>query len=191
MNYGETLTYWYLRLNGFIPMRNFVLHRANIEGQAAADTDLLAVRFPHVYEEIGGQPLDWDNRRFGAWGLDLRNNVALIVEVKTGRINPDRRWWRRERLQAAVLRLGILDRRDVPAITGGLEQLPAVQVGSWVIAKLLVTDQPREHDSWLNLALDDADEFIVDRIVSYKGDKRADRLRFPDDLMQYLAWKST
>jgi hypothetical protein len=57
MNYGETLTYWYLRLNGFIPMRNFVLHRANIEGQAAADTDLLAVRFPHVYEEIGGNPL--------------------------------------------------------------------------------------------------------------------------------------
>jgi hypothetical protein len=110
--------------------------------------------------------------------------------VKTGRINPDRRWWRRERLQAAVLRLGILDRRDVPAITGGLEQLPAVQVGSWVIAKLLVTDQPLEDDSWLNLALDDADAFIIDRVVTYKGDKRADRLRFPDDLMQYLAWKS-
>ncbi len=26
MNYGETLAYWYLRLNGFFPLRNFVLH---------------------------------------------------------------------------------------------------------------------------------------------------------------------
>jgi hypothetical protein len=28
MNYGETLTYWYLRLNGFFLLRNFVLHPA-------------------------------------------------------------------------------------------------------------------------------------------------------------------
>jgi len=190
MNYGETLAYWYLRLNGFIPMRNFVLHRANIEGQAAADTDLLAVRFPNVYEEIGGQPPDWDNHRFEDWGLDLCNNIALVVEVKTGRINPDRRWWRRERLQAAVLRLGMIDRGQVPEIVADLEQAPAVQVGSWTIAKLLVTDQLLEDDSWFNLTLADADGFIIERIVSYKGDKRADRLRFPDDLMQYLAWKS-
>jgi hypothetical protein len=75
-------------------------------------------------------------------------------------------------------------------VTAGLEQLPAVQVGSWTIAKLLVTDQLLEHDAWLSITLADADAFIIDRIVSYKGDKRADRLRFPDDLMQYLAWKS-
>jgi hypothetical protein len=26
MNYGETLAYWYLRLNGFFLLQNFVLH---------------------------------------------------------------------------------------------------------------------------------------------------------------------
>jgi hypothetical protein len=47
---------------------------------------------------------------------------------------------------------------------------------------------PNEH--WLNLTLADADDFVVNRVVTYKADKLADRLRFPDDLMQYLAWKS-
>ena len=27
MNFGESLAYWYFRLNGFIPLTNFVLHR--------------------------------------------------------------------------------------------------------------------------------------------------------------------
>ena len=91
---------------------------------------------------------------------------------------------------SSVLRLGVADRKQVGDIAAGLEKLPAVHVGTWTIAKLLVTDQVLEHDAWLSLTLADADAFITDRIVSYKGDKRADRLRFPDDLMQYLAWKS-
>jgi hypothetical protein len=71
MNYGETLAYWYLRLNGFFPLRNFVLHPLNgseANDRYTADSDLLAIRFPYVYEEIGGQPEDWDSR-FSSWGL--------------------------------------------------------------------------------------------------------------------------
>src|SRR5258706_8881760 len=86
MNYGETLAYWYLRLNGFIPMRNFVLHPLRgAENKQAADSDLLAVRFPHVYEEIGGQPNDWDDR-LKDWGFLLEKElIGLIVEVKTSK----------------------------------------------------------------------------------------------------------
>lgn len=85
MNYAETLAYWYLRLNGFFPLKNFVLHSSRREERLGregaeqnegyipgADCDLIAVRFPHVYEEIGGQPRqeeaiednegDWDKR---------------------------------------------------------------------------------------------------------------------------------
>ena len=28
-NYGEELVYWYFRMNGFIPMADFVLHGDN------------------------------------------------------------------------------------------------------------------------------------------------------------------
>jgi hypothetical protein len=52
MNYSETLSYWYLRLNGFFLLRNFVLHPPYINGrdyEQVADSDLLAIRFPYVY----------------------------------------------------------------------------------------------------------------------------------------------
>lgn len=190
MNFGETLTYWYLRLNGFIPLRNFVLHRANIEGRTAADSDLLAVRFPHVYEEIGGRPNDWDNARFAAWRLNIAQNLAFIVEVKTGRIGPEIKGWRPERLRAALPRLGMFEGELVPEIAEELEHASAIDVGSWSIVKLLVTKRPFREGYWLNLTLADADAFIANRVAVYKADKLADRLRFPDDLMQYLAWKS-
>ena len=189
MNFGETLAYWYLRLNGFIPMRNFVLHRANIEARQSADTDLLAMRFPHVYEEIGGKPVDWDHDTFAEWGLDMARPIVLIVEVKTGGIDAEARWWRPARIRAAIRRLGLFDEEVANEIAAGLEQTSAIQVGPWIIAKLLVTNEPVA-GSWLNLTLDAADTFIANRIRKYKDEKDADRLRFPDDLMQYLAWKS-
>ncbi len=51
-NYGEELAYWYLRLNGFFVLDNFVYHRTkhNRDG----DADLLAIRLPNVKEPIGG-----------------------------------------------------------------------------------------------------------------------------------------
>lgn len=189
MNFGETLAYWYLRLNGFIPLRNFVLHRANIEALQSADTDLLAIRFPHVYEEIGGKPVDWDHVRFAAWGLDLERPIALIVEVKTGAIDPQMRWWRVPRLRAAILRMGIVEKAAANDIAMQLEQANGVEVGDWIIAKLLVSNET-VNGAWLNLTLEEADTFIANRIKRYKDEKDADRLRFPDDLMQYLAWKS-
>ena len=45
MNYGETLAYWYLRLNGFFLLRNFVLHplhESEANDRYTADSDLLA-----------------------------------------------------------------------------------------------------------------------------------------------------
>ena len=106
-NFGETLAYWYLRLNGFFPISNFVLHRSKTN-KYSADTDLLAVRFPYVYEEIGGQNEDWDNT-FSEWGLNLNKDIiGLIVEVKTGRIVTRRinQAFNCERLKYSLQRLG-------------------------------------------------------------------------------------
>lgn len=43
-----------------------------------ADSDLLAIRFPHVYEEIGGQPEDGDSTRFTTWGFSLLVTTRMI-----------------------------------------------------------------------------------------------------------------
>lgn len=189
MNFGETLTYWYLRLNGFFPLSNFVLHRMNIEGRPSADTDLLAVRFPHVFEEIGGQQDDWDHRQFAEWGLRLDESLALIVEVKTGTPFGDIRAWRPERLRAAVQRLGMFGPNLIEDLVEELSvRSTATRVG-WPVAKLLVSNTPRPGDSWLNLTLERAEDFIRQRIHNYEAEKRADRLFFPEPLMQYFAWR--
>lgn len=87
MNFGETLAYWYLRLNGFFPLSNFVLHRDEETIEHSADADLLAVRFPFVYEAVGGQPDDWDNDRFMRWGLLWTERLwGLLLKLKQGRI---------------------------------------------------------------------------------------------------------
>ena len=38
-NYGEELAYWYLRLNGFFLIENFVIH--NQEHENGSDVDML------------------------------------------------------------------------------------------------------------------------------------------------------
>lgn len=81
MNFAEELAYWYLRLNGFFLLQNFILHHLG-EGpqRGTADSDLLAIRFPYVYEQIGGREQDWDRERFTAWGLEMdKFNLAFIV----------------------------------------------------------------------------------------------------------------
>jgi hypothetical protein len=81
-NYGESLAYWYFRLNGFIPMTDFVLHG---DGEMkASDWDLLAVRFPHVWETVGGQEDDWDADLLRTLGHDGRQILGVFVQVKTG-----------------------------------------------------------------------------------------------------------
>ncbi len=83
-NFSETLTYWYLRLNGFFPIVNWVIHDSGMAQRSPADCDLLAVRFPNVSEVVGGQLDDWDIEKFDEWGIDIRTQkVGFIVEVKT------------------------------------------------------------------------------------------------------------
>jgi len=74
-NFAEELTYWYFRLNGFFLLTNYVLHDVG-QGQqrGTADADLLVIRFPYVYEEIGGQSKDWDKEKFSTWGFDIEKD---------------------------------------------------------------------------------------------------------------------
>lgn len=195
MNYGETLVYWYLRLNGFFPLRDFVFHRSvAFGGVQSSDCDLLALRLPHVYEEVGGRPDDWDDR-FREWGIDLNSHtVGLIVQVKTGaNDNTPGDAFSEDRLIMAIQRLGLVSHKSAREVARELASKATYEIHTTrppcVIAKLFVGQEPKESEEWLNLSLHDVDEFIRRRIEKYKERKLADRLRFPDELMQYLAWK--
>lgn len=57
------------------------------------------------------------------------------------------------------------------------------------MGKLLVSPARVESPRWANLTLTQAEEFIVQRMQAHARNKQGDRLRFPDPLMQFLAWK--
>src|SRR5260370_1616652 len=179
MNYGETLTYWYLRLNGFFLLRNFVLHppyESEGTNNQAADSDLLAVRFPHVYEDIGGQPDDWDSR-FRTWGFYLEEDViGLIIEVKTSpnanRSEIRENSFNRSRIKQAVQRMGMFKLEDTEDIVDELwSTAVTTKRGPYRLGKLLFSQRP-VRGVWLNIKLQEAEQFSTDRLQKYSELKR-------------------
>ncbi|MDI3519895.1 MAG: hypothetical protein PWQ34_2042 [Caldanaerobacter sp.] len=193
-NFAEDLTYWYFRLNGFFLLQNYVLHNIGEgEERGTADSDLLAIRFPYVYEEIGGQSKDWDREKFLEWGFDIeKDNLALIVEVKSGenvKRSEIEKSFSSKRLKTALYRFGIFPRDDVQRIHKNLLRRRYVKESSWFIAKVAVTGNKIE-GNWLNITIQEIDRFIYKRIEAYSHDKYADRVYFPSILIQYIAWKN-
>ena len=72
----EELGHWYLRLNGFLTIPNFVVHRDAAPGQET-EADILGVRFPNREEVVDNKPLA-DESSFAA----ETNPLIVIAEVK-------------------------------------------------------------------------------------------------------------
>lgn len=194
MNFAEQLTYWYLRLNGFVPLTNFVLHH-DADRNAnpwTSDADLIAIRFPHVSEVIGGQADDWDEQ-FERWNLRLTTEtIGLIVEVKSGRLRPKHlrdfkapSW----RVPYAIRRLGMFTEQEAQGVASALSDQSVARQGGFTVAKLLVGTTDPKLPQWLYLDLENAVEFICRRMKKYANRKGSDRMFFDGDLIQFLAWR--
>jgi len=180
MNYGETLAYWYLRLNGFFPLTNFVLHKSD-GVKYTSDCDILAVRPPLVYEEVGGQPDDWDQ-----WLLKYiktGRTLGVICEVKTGDYEADK-LFRPEYVRYAAKRLGMTDKdEDITRIAdgGAIEDIG----DTYRIIKLFVSNHGAE-EKFENRSLEEIIQFLFDRIGKYPAEKYKDRMFFGSILFQGL-----
>ncbi len=179
MNYGEEHAYWYLRLNGFFPLQNFVVHRHG-GNELRSDVDVLAVRPPLVYEEIGDQQDDWD--QFLAEYVPLDCVLGVVCEVKTGAFTADELFARRN-LIAATQRLGLLAPAACEAAADNLMMAPSIQFEQGTIFKLLVSEQPSD-GPYLNRTIDDIRAFLRSRIERYPHEKFASRHFFPSNLLQ-------
>lgn len=150
MNFGEELGYWYLRLNGFFVLNNFVMHNnvlsqnPEVTSKSTADVDLLALRLPMVSEVIGSikpQNCHWDDLfseffedETGFWNT----SVALIVEVKTGRID-DQRHFANDRIEKSLSRLGLCkDSAELRSTATKLKNAKSIKLRDWTVAKLLI-----------------------------------------------------
>jgi hypothetical protein len=105
-NLHEQLAQWYLRLNGFFTIDNFVIHDPGTCHLQRTDIDAMAVRFPGRFELAGGAGLkddDWCSQ----W---IKKTLFVLVEVTSGRckLNGPIRDPNKRNLQLAMGAAGIL-----------------------------------------------------------------------------------
>ena len=182
MNYGEEIAYWYLRLNGFFPITNFVIHRSS-EIEHSSDCDLLAIRLPFVYEEIGGNHDDWDNDLVQQLGFD--HVVGIICEVKTGAYKL-KDIFRPEYVKYSVGRLGFTPKETIAELSEKLRGNPILETEEgYRICKLLIANDKKDSSAFLFKRLNSAEDFISDRVRKYPNEKYADRMYFGSELFQH------
>jgi hypothetical protein len=179
-NYGEAWAYWYLRLNGFFPLGNFVAHKDSVV-RHRADVDLLGVRPPHVFEEVGGQQDDWDPALTQVF--DLSQTLAWICEVKTGRFDEEK-LFRPDIVGRAVRRLGLVRLEEAETVVDALRDTAAATLGAVTFAKVLFSAEPRADGPYLNIPAAHIDKFVESRIRRYPYEKYKSRMFFPSDLFQ-------
>lgn len=191
-NYGEELVYWYFRLNGFIPMADFVLHTEQETG--SSDCDLIAVRFPHVYENVGGQPDDWDDELLGMLGHNGHRTLGVFVQVKTGENGGNDfagiEEYFRTHCEPVLNRIGFWPKNKVGALAEHLWANSGGGDDNYAFSKVAVMGRvPRRQNApcWIELDLNRVITFIVTRMHKYGPDKDRDRMFFPDSIIQFLA----
>ena len=82
---SEQLAYWYLRLNGFLSITNFIVH-PDFGGEQRTDVDIVGVRFPHRAELLVN-PMQ-DDRAF----CEFNRPYIIIAEVKRRECNLNGPW---------------------------------------------------------------------------------------------------
>lgn len=189
LNFGEELVYWYLRLNGFFLIDNFVMHMN--ETRRTSDTDLLAIRHPYVYEDIGGQPEDWDTQLFNNFPNGCV--IGLICEVKTGLNFDAKNLFSHDNIYKAVGRFGFVQNFNdytKQIVNNVITEIPGsnIQIGKILFSRKKVNPRPSD---CLHYTLYDVRTFIKNRLNKYSDRKFSDRMFFPSSLLQYLTWEES
>lgn len=181
MNYGEEYAYWFLRLNGFFPISNFVIHRSS-KIRHSSDCDVLGVRPPYVFEEIGGREDDWDAEL--ARTLNFKKTIGVICEVKTGAYTKDD-LFKIDNMIYIVPRLGFADPSQATQIANDMENKALLDIGGgYQICKLLIAEQGETTARYIFKPLSSIIDFIHQRIEKYPKEKFGDRMFFSSIQLQ-------
>jgi len=112
---SEDLAYWFLRLNGFLTIQNFVVHPDEGRDQRT-DVDILGVRFPHRKELLNNPMEDYP--------LLTNNKKSLVVfcEVKTGTCSLNGPWTTpgKKNMQRVLKALGTHPQKSISKIAAML-----------------------------------------------------------------------
>ena len=150
----------------------------------SSDCDILAVRFPYVYEPIGGQPDDWDTtlQQSLVFGLTL----GVICEVKTGTYDLED-LFRPQYVEYSLGRLGFVPYSKVSKVAARLRRVAVLtEAGQWQIGKLLIANECNTTKGFIYRDLRSVRGFLQRRIEKYPEEKYRDRMFFDSVLFQGL-----
>jgi hypothetical protein len=106
---SEAIGYWYLRLNGFLTIPNFVVH-PDAGSQQGTDVDVLGVRFPYRNENRIRPMIDAERFR-----CHRDKAYVALAEIKTGVCRLNGPWTapERENMQRVLSALGMLSQHEI------------------------------------------------------------------------------
>ena len=183
LNYDEELAYWYLRLNGFFPLTDFVLHRGK-QIKHSSDSDVLAIRPPFSGEELLRWPDDYHD--FVRNHAGQVRYLGIICQVKTGKDVDPNELFPKLHVLYSLNKLGLCVKREAANEALKNKSYADPQQGVRIL-KLLIAHDKYEHSNFASLTLKEIREFIRVRLKTYKTTKYSDRLFFPSALIQNMA----
>ena len=100
---AEDIAYWYLRLNGFLILRNFLVD-GDRQGRIRTDIDVLGVRFRYRREHLA-QPMKDD-----AWIEQANRTIVVFCDAKKGANDFNDAWTARDQkvMESFLALIGVI-----------------------------------------------------------------------------------
>jgi hypothetical protein len=141
VNKFEQLALWYLRLNGYLTVPNFILH-PDTPGSERTDVDVLGVRFPYS-NEIAGRKMETDSNL-------VRQDKKIdfvIAEVKSGRCDLNGPWTdeKLENMHYVIKWLGMVPESEVPDVARELYSDKRCERDKWIIRLVCFGSRTSQH----------------------------------------------
>jgi hypothetical protein len=175
----EKVAYWYLRLNGFLQIENFVVHPSTRGGQRT-DADLLGVRFPYRAERLLDNPDDVMIDDVQLLSLSTVATDVVIAEVKTNDACTLNGPWTepdRQNVNRVLAAIGCLPRNEIgPAAaclyaTGLYQRDAALRIRLVALGRERNDDLTRRYAGVSQVTWPDVLSFIWDRFHTYRRQK--------------------
>lgn len=171
---AEQLAYWYLRLNGFLMIQNFIVH-PDSGNEQRTDADILGVRFPYRAELMPNPMIDDE------FFIIIKDKPYIIIaEVKKGRCSLNGPWTepQKENLQRVLRAIGVFCEQEIAiaakaVYTSGIFSSEACHLTLACFGKDSNFDISKNFPAVPQILWDKVLEFIYNRFRMYPDQKES------------------
>ena len=172
---SDRLAYWYLRLNGFLTIENFIVHPERGTDQRT-DADIIGVRFPYRAELGPDNPME-DDRLIP---LQTKRPLLIIAEVKLGICSLNGPWTRRtdENMQRVLRSIGACPEDETEQAAAALYEDAAysarcVDIRLACFGRARNADLAKRYADLLQVTWADALRFVHGRFRRHRHQKKS------------------